>query len=46
MVTLQPPRVPYQETIRASAKAQERSQKQSGGRGQFGECQIEIERCR
>jgi elongation factor G len=42
-VTLQPPRVPYQETIRAGAKAHGRHKKQSGGRGQFGDCHIEIE---
>src|SRR5690348_12841957 len=42
-VTLQPPRVPYQETIRMVAKAHGRHKKQSGGRGQFGDCQIEIE---
>jgi len=42
-VTLKPPRVPYQETIRAGAKAHGRHKKQSGGRGQFGDCHIEIE---
>jgi elongation factor G len=42
-VTLKPPRVPYQETIRAGAKAHGRHKKQSGGRGQFGDCRIEIE---
>jgi elongation factor G len=42
-VTLEPPRVPYQETIRGSATARGRHKKQSGGRGQFGDCQIEIE---
>ena len=42
-VTLQPPRVPYQETIRRVASARGRHKKQSGGRGQFGDCQIEIE---
>jgi elongation factor G len=42
-VTLNPPRVPYQETIRGSAKAHGRHKKQSGGRGQFGDCHIEIE---
>jgi elongation factor G len=42
-VTLQPPRVPYQETIRIPAKAHGRHKKQSGGRGQFGDCHIEIE---
>jgi elongation factor G len=42
-VTLKPPRVPYQETIRRPAKAHGRHKKQSGGRGQFGDCHIEIE---
>ncbi len=42
-VSLKPPRVPYQETIRKSAKAHGRHKKQSGGRGQFGDCHIEIE---
>jgi elongation factor G len=41
-VTLKPPRVPYQETIRSGAKAHGRHKKQSGGRGQFGDCHIEI----
>jgi elongation factor G len=41
-VTLKPPRVPYQETIRKSAKAHGRHKKQTGGRGQFGDCHIEI----
>jgi elongation factor G len=41
-VTLKPPRVPYQETIRGSAKAHGRHKKQTGGRGQFGDCHIEI----
>jgi elongation factor G len=42
-IELHPPRVPYQESIRRSAGAHARYKKQSGGRGQFADCQIEIE---
>jgi elongation factor G len=42
-VDLKPPRVPYHETIRSQAKAHGRYKKQTGGRGQFGDCHIEIE---
>ncbi|HLI33368.1 MAG TPA: elongation factor G [Solirubrobacteraceae bacterium] len=42
-VECKPPRVPYRETIRRSASGHGRHKKQSGGRGQFGDCRIEIE---
>ncbi len=42
-IALHPPQVPYLETIRKPAKAHGRYKKQTGGRGQFGDCQIEIE---
>lgn len=35
-------RVPYKETIRASAKAQGRHKRQTGGKGQFGDCWLEL----
>jgi elongation factor G len=42
-IELHPPRVPYQESIRQPASAHARYKKQSGGRGQFADCQVEIE---
>ncbi|HEY0318072.1 MAG TPA: elongation factor G [Solirubrobacterales bacterium] len=42
-IELHPPRVPYQESIRRPAAAHARYKKQTGGRGQFADCAIEIE---
>jgi elongation factor G len=41
-IELHPPRVPYLEAIRKPATAHGRYKKQTGGRGQFGDCHIEI----
>ncbi len=37
------PKIPYKETIRASAQAQGKYKRQSGGRGQYGDAWIKIE---
>ncbi len=43
-VTLKTPRVPYKETIKGKAReVQGRHKKQTGGRGQFGDCWIHME---
>jgi len=42
-IELHPPRVPYQETIRQPASAHARYKKQTGGKGQFADCAIELE---
>ena len=42
-VILKAPKVPYKETIRASASAQGRLKKQTGGRGQFGDTWLKVE---
>ena len=39
---LSKPRIAYRETIRARAEGQGRHKKQSGGRGQFGDCWVRI----
>jgi elongation factor G len=41
-VLLKTPKVPYFETIRGTAKVQGKYKKQSGGRGQYGDCWIEM----
>ncbi len=42
-IELKTPKVPYRETIRGKADVQGRHKKQSGGRGQFGDCWIRME---
>ncbi len=42
-VELQPPKVPYKETIKQTAEAQGRYIKQSGGRGQYGVVWLRLE---
>lgn len=41
-VSLSAPSVPYRETIKKSAKAEGKYKRQSGGRGQFGVCWLEL----
>jgi len=41
-IELKPPQVPYLEAIRKPAKAHARYKKQTGGRGQFADCHLEI----
>ena len=42
-IVLKTPKVPYRETVRGKCQVQGRHKKQSGGRGQFGDCWIEME---
>ena len=42
-VILHQPKVPYRETIKAKAEVQGKYKKQSGGRGQYGDCWIIME---
>ena len=37
------PKVPYRETLKGKATVQAKHKKQSGGRGQYGDCTVELE---
>ncbi|MGM0425501.1 MAG: elongation factor G, partial [Thermodesulfobacteriota bacterium] len=42
-IQLKEPKIPYRETIKGTAEVQGRYKKQTGGRGQFGDCWIKLE---
>lgn len=42
-VALSIPRVPYRETVRSHARVQGKYKRQTGGRGQYGDCWIEMD---
>ncbi len=42
-VNLRLPKVPYKETVKGKARVQGKYKKQTGGRGQYGDCWIELE---
>ena len=42
-VDLVKPLIPYRETIKSTSEAQGKHKKQSGGRGQFGDCWLKLE---
>ncbi len=42
-VEMHQPKIPYRETITAKAEAQGRYKRQSGGRGQYGDCWLRLE---
>ena len=42
-VETETPKIAYRETITSKAEAQGRHKKQTGGRGQFGDCWIRLE---
>jgi elongation factor G len=42
-IVLKTPKIPYRETIKGKTQVQGRHKKQSGGRGQFGDCWIRME---
>ncbi len=42
-VDLKPPKIPYRETIKGRSDVQGKYKKQTGGRGQYGDCKIKME---
>lgn len=42
-VELRTPKIPYKETIKGKAEAQGKYKKQTGGRGQYGDCRLRVE---
>ena len=42
-VELREPKVPYKETIKGKTKVQGKYKKQSGGKGQYGDCWLQLE---
>ncbi len=42
-VDLREPKVPYKETVKGRTKVQGKYKKQSGGKGQYGDCWLELE---
>ena len=42
-IIISPPRIAYKETLKRKAEAQGKYKKQSGGRGQYGDCHIRVE---
>jgi elongation factor G len=42
VVVIHTPKIPYRETIRATAQAQGKYKKQTGGHGQYGDCWLEL----
>jgi elongation factor G len=42
-VNIKTPRVPYKETVRSTAESQGKYKKQTGGRGQYGDCWLKVE---
>ena len=42
-IEMSTPKIPYRETIKGATKVQGKYKKQSGGKGQYGDCYIEVE---